>query len=72
LDFQGFLITSKASDARRRGETTEAYAAMRGKEERAPAHPGQEGNTADDDPAKAGLVLDGESGSAFCLDRPLQ
>jgi len=34
-----FLITSKASDARRRGATTEAYEAIRRKEERAKATP---------------------------------
>jgi hypothetical protein len=32
--FEQFLITSKASDARRRGATTEAYRAIRRKEER--------------------------------------
>jgi hypothetical protein len=35
--FEGILITSKASDARRRGAATEAYAAIRRKEERAKA-----------------------------------
>jgi len=33
--FEGFLITSKASDARRRGATIEAYGAIRRKEESA-------------------------------------
>jgi hypothetical protein len=37
--FEGILITSKASDARRRGATTEAHAAIRRKEERAKATP---------------------------------
>jgi len=37
--FEQFLITSKASDARRRGATTEAYGAIRRKEERAKATP---------------------------------
>jgi hypothetical protein len=34
-----FLITSKALDARRRGATTEAYGAIRRKEERSKATP---------------------------------
>jgi len=34
-----FLITSKVLDARRRGETTEAYGAIRRKEERSKATP---------------------------------
>jgi len=34
-----FLITSKVSDARRRGATTEAYEAIRRKEERSKATP---------------------------------
>jgi len=34
-----FLVTSKASDARRRGATSEAYEAIRRKEERAKATP---------------------------------
>jgi len=34
-----FLITSKASDARRQGTTTEAYGAIRRKEERSQATP---------------------------------
>jgi len=34
-----FLITSKASDARRRGATTEAYEPIRRKEEQAKATP---------------------------------
>jgi len=42
-----FLITSKTSDARRRGATTEAYEAIRRKEKRAPALLGREGNAAD-------------------------
>jgi len=37
--YQEFLITSKASDARRRGATTEAYDAIRRKEERTKATP---------------------------------
>lgn len=37
--FAQFLITSEASDARRRGATTEAYGAIRRKEERAKATP---------------------------------
>jgi hypothetical protein len=36
---QGFLITGKASDARRRGATTETYAAIRSNVERAKATP---------------------------------
>jgi len=42
-----FLITSKASDARRQGATTEAYGPIRRKEERTPALLGREGNAAD-------------------------
>jgi hypothetical protein len=38
-DFDQFLITGKTSDARRRGATTEAYEAIRRKEERAKATP---------------------------------
>jgi hypothetical protein len=34
-DFDQFLITGKTSDARRRGATTEAYEAIRRKEESA-------------------------------------
>jgi hypothetical protein len=34
-----FLITSKVLDARRRGETTEPYGAIRRKEERSKATP---------------------------------
>ena len=51
-----FLITSKASDARRQGATTEVYEPIRRKEERALARLWREGNAADDDPAKAGLM----------------
>jgi len=43
-----FLITIKASDARRREATTEAYEAIRRKEERALARLWWEGNAADD------------------------
>ena len=43
-----FLITGKASDARRHGATTEAYGALRRKEERALARLRREGNAADD------------------------
>jgi hypothetical protein len=44
-----FLITSKASDARRRGATTEAYALVRRKPAPAKAGGGaSEGNAADD------------------------
>jgi len=43
-----FLITSKASDARRREATSEAYEAIRRKEERALARLWWEGNAADD------------------------
>jgi len=42
------LIASKASDARRRGATTEAYGAIRRKEERALARLRREGNAPDD------------------------
>ena len=42
------LITSKALDARRRGATTEAYGAIRRKEERSLARLWREGNAADD------------------------
>jgi hypothetical protein len=38
-DFDQFLITGKTSDAGRRGATTEAYEAIRRKEERAKATP---------------------------------
>jgi hypothetical protein len=41
-----FLITSKASDARRRGATTEAYEAIRRKKKRALAGLRLEGNAA--------------------------
>jgi hypothetical protein len=37
--FGGFLITSKVLDARRQGATTEAYGAIRRKEERSKATP---------------------------------
>jgi hypothetical protein len=43
-----FLITSKALDARRRGATTEAYGAIRRKEERSLARLRREGNAADE------------------------
>ena len=46
--FKKSLITSKVSDARRRGATTEAYEAIRRKEERALARLRREGNAADD------------------------
>ena len=39
VGFGQFLITSRASDARRRGATTEAYGTIRRKEERAKATP---------------------------------
>jgi len=39
VGFVGFLITSKVLDARRRGATTEAYGAIRRKEERSKATP---------------------------------
>jgi hypothetical protein len=39
MGFEEFLITGKASDARRRGATTEAYGAIRRKEKRAKATP---------------------------------
>ena len=48
MGFEEFLITSNASDARRRGATTEAYGAIRRKEERALARLRREGNAADD------------------------
>jgi hypothetical protein len=57
-----FLITSKASDARRRGATTEAYEAIRRKEERALARLRREGNAADD-----ALLVD--QGVRNCVDR---
>ena len=50
------LITRKASDARRQGATTEAYGAIRRKEERAPARLGRVGNAAEPVPANAGLM----------------
>jgi hypothetical protein len=40
IKFRGFLITSKASDARRQGATTEAYGPIRRKEQRMPARLG--------------------------------
>jgi hypothetical protein len=46
--FKKSLITSKASDARRRGATTEAYGTIRRKEERALARLRREDNAADD------------------------
>jgi len=48
MGFEEFLITGKASDARRRGATTEAYGAIRRKEERVLARLRREGNAADD------------------------
>jgi hypothetical protein len=49
VGFVGFLITSKVLDARRRGETTEAYGLIRRKPAPAKAGGGAiEGNAADD------------------------
>ena len=49
VGFVGFLITSKVLDARRRGETTEAYGLIRRKPPPAKAGGGAiEGNAADD------------------------
>jgi len=59
MGFEEFLITSTASDARRRGATTEAYGAIRRKEERALARLRREGNAADD----ALMVIRGEVSS---------
>jgi hypothetical protein len=55
-----FLINSKALDARRRGATTEAYGAIRRKEERALARLRREGNAADD-----ALMVDQGDGDPF-------
>jgi len=52
-----FLISSKTSDASRRGATTEAYEAIRRKEKRTPALLGREGNAAD-----GALMVDQASG----------
>jgi hypothetical protein len=46
--YAAFLIISKVLDARRRGATTEAYEAIRRKEERSLARLWREGNAADD------------------------
>ncbi len=55
--YEVLLITSKVSDARRRGATTEAYGAIRRKPAPAKAGGGViEGNAAELVPAKAGMM----------------